>query len=84
MFDERVCESNHGSICSAKCIVSDGELQQGGVFTAYPSTLKASHEDTGPYSGNQHVYITPSMEREHMKTNTCTCSCMQFSTINLS
>jgi hypothetical protein len=24
------------------------------------------------------------MEREHMKTNTCTCSCMQFSTINLS
>jgi hypothetical protein len=62
MFDKGICESNHGTICPAKCIASDGELQQRGVFTAYPSTLKARDEDAGPYSGNQHVYISPSVE----------------------
>jgi hypothetical protein len=65
MFDEGICESNHGTICPTKCIVSDGELQQGGVFTAYPTTLKACHEDAGPYSGNRHVYISPSIENVH-------------------
>jgi hypothetical protein len=64
MFDEGICESNHGTICPSKCIVSDRELQQGGVFTAYPSILKARHEDARPYSGN-HVYISPSMESVH-------------------
>jgi hypothetical protein len=81
MFDERICESNHGPICPAKYIISDGELQQGGVFTTYPSTLKACHENAGPYSGNQLVYISPTMESDHMKTDTC--SCMQFNGMHL-
>lgn len=59
MFDEGICESNHGSICSAKCAVSGRELQQRGVHTAHSSTPKACHEDAGPYPGNQHVLFPP-------------------------
>jgi hypothetical protein len=53
MFDEGICESNHGSICSAKYTISDRELQQGGIFTAHPSAPKACYEDAGSYPGSQ-------------------------------
>jgi len=65
MFDEGICESNYGSICPAKCTVSDRKLQQGRVLTAHPSTPKARHEDAGPYSGNHLVHIFTSIQKRH-------------------
>lgn len=67
MFDEGICESDHGSICSAKYTVSDRELQQGWIFTAHPSTPKACHEDAGSYPGNQHVHVFPPTDSKDMR-----------------